>query len=237
MLSEKLNVGAQGFTDDVHVTARSLAFLAQLRFGREGWQNLRQVLSQKLSVGAQCFSDDVQVTARSLAFLAQLLFGRERRDSRRDGEPELLFGREGWQNLLHPCEPAIEIFEMSRDHGVVHQPHLPENDGGERTAILASSWRGNDRAATPKKGPYPFSRAVKGSDGQETEGADRDHVDSSSDDNGESFFVRHAYFTGGDGPYEKLKRALRAEIDEGAWSILYSTVSRRSRHRRPERSP
>jgi adenine-specific DNA-methyltransferase len=31
---------------------------------------------------------------------------------------------------------------------------------------------------------------------------------------------------GNDGPYEKLKRALRAEIDEGAWSTLYSTVSR-----------
>jgi len=44
--------------------------------------------------------------------------------------------------------------------------------------------------------------------------------------NGESFFVRHAYFTGGDQPYEKLKRALRAEIDEAAWSSLYSTVSR-----------
>ena len=43
---------------------------------------------------------------------------------------------------------------------------------------------------------------------------------------GESFFVRHAYFTGADEPYEKLKRALRAEIDEGAWSSLYSTVSR-----------
>jgi len=44
--------------------------------------------------------------------------------------------------------------------------------------------------------------------------------------NGESFFVRHAYFTGADEPYEKLKRALRAEIDEAAWSALYSTVSR-----------
>jgi adenine-specific DNA-methyltransferase len=44
--------------------------------------------------------------------------------------------------------------------------------------------------------------------------------------NGESFFVRHAYFTGVDEPYEKLKRALRAEIDEGTWSTLYSTVSR-----------
>jgi adenine-specific DNA-methyltransferase len=44
--------------------------------------------------------------------------------------------------------------------------------------------------------------------------------------NGESFFVRHAYFTGADEPYDKLKRALRAEIDEEAWSQLYSTTSR-----------
>ena len=44
--------------------------------------------------------------------------------------------------------------------------------------------------------------------------------------NGESFFVRHAYFTGADEPYDKLKRALRAEIDEAAWSALYSTKSR-----------
>ncbi len=44
--------------------------------------------------------------------------------------------------------------------------------------------------------------------------------------NGESFFVRHAYFTGADNPYDKLKRALRAEIDEAAWSALYSTTSR-----------
>ena len=47
-----------------------------------------------------------------------------------------------------------------------------------------------------------------------------------TDYNGESFFVRHAYFTGGDEPYEKLKRALRAEIDEAAWQALYSTKSR-----------
>jgi len=47
-----------------------------------------------------------------------------------------------------------------------------------------------------------------------------------TDYNGESFFVRHAYFTGAEEPYEKLKKALRAEIDEAAWSSLYSTVSR-----------
>ena len=44
--------------------------------------------------------------------------------------------------------------------------------------------------------------------------------------NSESFFVRHAYFTGGDKPYEKLRRALKAEIDEAAWESLYSTKSR-----------
>jgi adenine-specific DNA-methyltransferase len=44
--------------------------------------------------------------------------------------------------------------------------------------------------------------------------------------NGESFFVRHAYFTGAEEPYDKLKRALRAEIDESAWAALYSTTSR-----------
>lgn len=44
--------------------------------------------------------------------------------------------------------------------------------------------------------------------------------------NGESFFVRHAYFTGADQPYNQLKRALRAEIDEDAWSTLYTTISR-----------
>jgi len=44
--------------------------------------------------------------------------------------------------------------------------------------------------------------------------------------NGESFFVRHAYFTGGNEPYERLKKSLRAEIDESAWQTLYSTTSR-----------
>jgi adenine-specific DNA-methyltransferase len=47
-----------------------------------------------------------------------------------------------------------------------------------------------------------------------------------TDYNGESFFVRHAYFTGAEEPYDKLKRALRADIDEAAWSSLYRTVSR-----------
>ncbi len=42
---------------------------------------------------------------------------------------------------------------------------------------------------------------------------------------GESFFVRQAYFTGAGDPYDRLKRALRAEIDEEAWAALYTTKS------------
>lgn len=47
-----------------------------------------------------------------------------------------------------------------------------------------------------------------------------------TDYNEESFFVRHAYFCGADEPYEKLRKALRAEINESAWSTLYFTKSR-----------
>ena len=43
---------------------------------------------------------------------------------------------------------------------------------------------------------------------------------------GDAFFVRHAYFTGADDPYDKLRRALRADISEEAWASVNSTVSR-----------
>jgi adenine-specific DNA-methyltransferase len=46
-----------------------------------------------------------------------------------------------------------------------------------------------------------------------------------TDYNGESFFVRHAYFLGSQQPYEKLQKALRAEIDEGEWAKLYRATS------------
>ena len=42
----------------------------------------------------------------------------------------------------------------------------------------------------------------------------------------ESFFVRHAYFTGAGDPYAQLKRALKADVDEEAWASLYQTRSR-----------
>ena len=47
-----------------------------------------------------------------------------------------------------------------------------------------------------------------------------------TDYNEESFFVRHAYFLGANDPYKALKTTLKAEIDEEAWSTLYSDVSR-----------
>ena len=40
-----------------------------------------------------------------------------------------------------------------------------------------------------------------------------------TDYDGESFFVRHCYFTGGNDPYARLKRALKADIDEAAWAV------------------
>jgi adenine-specific DNA-methyltransferase len=46
------------------------------------------------------------------------------------------------------------------------------------------------------------------------------------DYNEESFFVRHAYFLGANDPYKALKTTLKAEIDEEAWSSLYSDISR-----------
>ncbi len=47
-----------------------------------------------------------------------------------------------------------------------------------------------------------------------------------TDYDGDAFFVRHAYFTGADDPYDKLRRALRADISDEAWSTVNSTVSR-----------
>jgi adenine-specific DNA-methyltransferase len=44
--------------------------------------------------------------------------------------------------------------------------------------------------------------------------------------NGESFFVRHCYFTGGLDPYKRLKAVLRTDVDEEAWATLNRTKSR-----------
>ncbi len=47
-----------------------------------------------------------------------------------------------------------------------------------------------------------------------------------TDYNGESFFVRHAYFLGAGDPYKSLKTTLKAQIDQDAWATLNSAVSR-----------
>ncbi|CAN5772018.1 site-specific DNA-methyltransferase [soil metagenome] len=47
-----------------------------------------------------------------------------------------------------------------------------------------------------------------------------------TDYDGDAFFVRHAYFTGADDPYDRLRRALRADISDEAWATVNSTVSR-----------
>ena len=47
-----------------------------------------------------------------------------------------------------------------------------------------------------------------------------------TDYNGESFFIRHAYFLGANDPYKALKTTLKAEIDPDAWATLNSDTSR-----------
>ena len=47
-----------------------------------------------------------------------------------------------------------------------------------------------------------------------------------TDYNGESFFVRHAYFLGANDPYSALKTTLKAEINSEAWATLNGDTSR-----------
>ncbi len=46
-----------------------------------------------------------------------------------------------------------------------------------------------------------------------------------TDYDGESFFVRHAYFLGDKDPFKSLKTALKADIDPEAWESLYRSTS------------
>jgi len=46
-----------------------------------------------------------------------------------------------------------------------------------------------------------------------------------TDYDGDSFFVRHAYFLGDNDPYRSLKTALKADIDPDAWATLYRAIS------------
>ena len=123
-------------------------------------------------------------------------------------------------------EPDVEILECD---GL---PSLSTKDGGATKAAVST--KSQTVAKSEGKPSHSIVVRIKGLDVYDpTTGQIRN---SSTDDiacwfidteyNGESFFVRHAYFTGAEEPYEKLKRALKAEIDEGAWSALYATESR-----------
>ena len=142
-------------------------------------------------------------------------------------------------------EPDIELRPAA-----LPLPRIGGEGRGEGAALLSNAKRQSGAkpgTGTPHPDPLPFGRGegkgtgsatelvveIKGVDVYDpTTGEIRSH---STDDiacwfidtyyDGESFFVRHAYFTGADQPYDKLKRALKADIDEAAWSALYSTTS------------
>jgi hypothetical protein len=133
-----------------------------LSIGESGHDD-RQVFGEEAGVAPLIFDEYFHVAPQ----LVDIVPGCERRNGRaefllrrEEGDcgaefflgcegRQFVFGRESWQNLLHPREPSIDIFEMFVNHRGVHRPHLLGKDGGERTAILASSRRRNDRTAEP----------------------------------------------------------------------------------------
>jgi adenine-specific DNA-methyltransferase len=128
-------------------------------------------------------------------------------------------------------EPDVEIRRVG---GPQPGAAVPQVGGVSQPGAAVPQAKGKKLAAGAPAGAQQIQVVVKGVDVYDpTTGEIRS---SSTDDiacwfidtdyNGESFFVRHAYFTGAEEPYEKLKRALRAEIDEAAWAMLYSTESR-----------
>ncbi len=62
---------------------------------------------------------------------------------------------------------------------------------------------------------------------QMRKGSDNDiacwFVDANYDET--SFFVTHAYFTWGNKPFERLRKTLKAEINQEAWEQIYTTTS------------
>jgi len=81
-----------------------------------------------------------------------------------------------------------------------------------------------DRLEVEVKGVDVFDPNTGDVRSDDTSGIAAWFVDTDYDE--ESFFVRHAYFLGANDPYKALKTALKAEIDEAAWSTLYRATSR-----------
>ena len=140
-------------------------------------------------------------------------------------------------DLLVVCGFAFDphVAEEAKRYGkltVLPGPHEPRPGDGRRAA--KEDWRGQPLHGLRRAGPdHHAGRRTASSRSRSrawtcTTRPPAQIRSSSTDDiacwfidtdyNGESFFVRHAYFTGADEPYEKLKRALRADIDEAAWA-------------------
>ncbi len=110
-------------------------------------------------------------------------------------------------------EPDIDIFPASSSPSP-SQGEVPKVEGVPSPHQLQVRVNGVD-VFDPSKGEVRSD----GPDGIACWFIDTDY-------NGESFFVRHAYFLGANDPYKSLKTTLKAEIDEEAWSTLHSDTSR-----------
>ncbi len=114
-------------------------------------------------------------------------------------------------------EPDIDIFPAEPDRNP-HPNPLPEGEGIREESASSRQLQVRVNGVDvfdPSKGEVRSD----GPDGIACWFIDTDY-------NGESFFVRHAYFLGANDPYKSLKTTLKAEIDEEAWSTLHSDTSR-----------
>jgi len=82
----------------------------------------------------------------------------------------------------------------------------------------------NNQLAVKIKGVDVFHPSLGKVESSDTAGIACWFID--TDYNGESFFVRHAYFLGANNPYESLKKTLNTQINEDAWDSLHSDTSR-----------
>ncbi|MDR0321329.1 MAG: site-specific DNA-methyltransferase, partial [Treponema sp.] len=83
--------------------------------------------------------------------------------------------------------------------------------------------RENNQLAVKIKGVDVFHPSLGKVESSDTSGIACWFID--TDYNGESFFVRHAYFLGANNPYESLRKTLNTQINEDAWASLHSDTS------------
>jgi adenine-specific DNA-methyltransferase len=81
----------------------------------------------------------------------------------------------------------------------------------------------NNQLAVKIKGVDVFHPSLGKVESSDTSGIACWFID--TDYNGESFFVRHAYFLGANNPYESLRKTLNTQINEDAWASLHSDTS------------